>query len=103
LKIKKSVEILTDSADVKQYIKRMLSRDEQLKSNWGTICTPVEMIAADDKTQRQHRQRSPFEIRSRNGPKIYTEAIRKNASSANTAPLPICKNPPPTPSSSKPG
>lgn len=46
------VEILTDSADVKQYIKRMLSRDEQLKSNWGTICTPVEMIAADGKRRK---------------------------------------------------
>jgi len=41
------VEVLTDSVDVKQYIKRMLSRDELLKSNWGTICTPVEMQAAD--------------------------------------------------------
>lgn len=46
------VEVLTDSADVKQYIKRMLSRDEQLKSNWGTICTPVEMIAADGKRRK---------------------------------------------------
>lgn len=46
------VEVLTDSADVKQYIKRMLSRDEQLKSNWGTICTPVEMIAADGKKRK---------------------------------------------------
>ena len=46
------VEILTDSADVKQYIKRMLSRDEQLKSNWGTICTPVEMTAADGKKRK---------------------------------------------------
>ena len=46
------VEILTDSTDVKQYVKRMLSRDEQLKSNWGTICTPVEMIAADGKKRK---------------------------------------------------
>lgn len=46
------VEILTDSKDVKQYIKRMLSRDEQLKSNWGTICTLVEMIAADGKKRK---------------------------------------------------
>ena len=46
------VEVLTDSADVKQYIKKMLSRDEQLKSNWGTICTPVEMIAADGKKRK---------------------------------------------------
>lgn len=29
----------------------MLSRDDQLKSNWGTICTPVEMIAANDKSR----------------------------------------------------
>lgn len=46
------VEVLTDSLDVKQYIKRMLSRDEQLKSNWGTICTLVEMEAADGKRRR---------------------------------------------------
>ena len=44
------VEVLTDSADVKQYIKRMLSRDEMLRSNWGTICTLVEMETADGKT-----------------------------------------------------
>lgn len=46
------VEVLTESADVKQYIKRMLSRDEQLKSNWGTICTLVEMTAADGKKRK---------------------------------------------------
>jgi DNA-damage-inducible protein D len=46
------VQILTDSSDVKQYIKKMLSRDEQLKSNWGTICTPVEMEAADGKKRK---------------------------------------------------
>lgn len=46
------VEVLTESADVKQYIKRMLTRDIQLKTNWGTICTPVEMIAADGKKRK---------------------------------------------------
>lgn len=46
------VEVLTDSADVKQYIKRILSRDELLKSNWGTICTLVEMEAADGKRRK---------------------------------------------------
>jgi len=46
------VLVLTDSSDVKQYIKRMLIRDEQLKSNWGTICTPVEMQAADGKKRK---------------------------------------------------
>jgi len=46
------VGVLTDSADVKQYIKRILSRDESLKSNWGTICTLVEMQAADGKRRK---------------------------------------------------
>ncbi len=44
--------ILTDSSDIKQYIKRMLSRDETLKSNWGTICTLVEMEAVDGKQRK---------------------------------------------------
>ena len=43
------VEVLTDSTDAKQYVKRMLSRDPELKSRWGTICTPTEMMAADGK------------------------------------------------------
>jgi len=46
------VEVLTDSTDVKQYIKKILSRDEQLKNNWGTICTLVEMEAADGKRRK---------------------------------------------------
>lgn len=44
--------VLTDSVDIKQYIKRIISRDEQLKSNWGTICTLVEMEAADGKKRK---------------------------------------------------
>ena len=46
------VEVPTDSADAKQYKKRMLSRDELLKSNWGTICTLVEMEAGDGKIRK---------------------------------------------------
>ena len=46
------VSALTDSADVKQYIKKMRSRDPELNLKWGTICTPVEMIAADGKNRR---------------------------------------------------
>ena len=46
------VEILTDSADIKQYVKRLKSRDPELSSNWGTICTLVEMIAADGKKRK---------------------------------------------------
>ena len=46
------VEALTDSNDPKQYIKRMRSRDKSLDSNWGTICTPLEMIALDGKLRK---------------------------------------------------
>lgn len=46
------VEALTDSADPKQYIKKLRSRDEGLNTNWGTICTPVEMIALDGKRRK---------------------------------------------------
>ncbi|MCQ2116609.1 MAG: Bro-N domain-containing protein [Bacteroidales bacterium] len=43
------VEALTDSADPKQYIKKMRARDESLNSNWGTICTLVQMVGLDGK------------------------------------------------------
>lgn len=46
------IELLTSSRDVKQYIKKMLTRDAILKSNWGTICTPVEMLAHDGKKRK---------------------------------------------------
>jgi len=43
------VEILSDSIDVKQYIKKMRQRDSELNSYWGTICTPLEITAKDGK------------------------------------------------------
>ena len=43
------VQVLTESADVKQYVKRMRSRDPELNSKWGTICTPLRMLAPDGK------------------------------------------------------
>ena len=46
------IEVLTDSVDVKQYIRTMLSRDEQIKNSWGTICSLVEMDAADGKRRK---------------------------------------------------
>ena len=46
------VQVLTDSEDVKQYIKKMRARDPELNSNWGTICTPVEMLAPDGKHRK---------------------------------------------------
>ena len=46
------VQVLTDSTDVKQYIKRMRARDPELNSSWGTICTPTRMMAADGKVYK---------------------------------------------------
>ena len=46
------VEILANTANVKDYIKKMKSRDVELKSNWGTICPLVEMVAADGKLRK---------------------------------------------------
>ena len=37
------VAVLTDSADPKQYIKKMRARDPELNVRWGTICTPTRM------------------------------------------------------------
>ena len=47
-----AVQVLTDSNDVKQYIKKMRSRDPELSSNWSTICTPLEMVAKDGKKRK---------------------------------------------------
>ena len=36
------VQVLTDSTDVKQYIKRMRARDTELNFRWGTIVPLLE-------------------------------------------------------------
>lgn len=46
------VAVLSESIDPKQYIKKMRARDPQLSANWGTICTPVQMLAADGKQRK---------------------------------------------------
>lgn len=46
------VAVLTDSADPKQYIKKMRARDPELNSRWGTICTLTVMTATDGKRYR---------------------------------------------------
>ena len=46
------VAVLTDSADPKQYIKKMRSRDKELSEKWGTICTPVEMTGLDGRRRK---------------------------------------------------
>lgn len=43
------VYALTDSQDVKQYIKRLRARDKELCAVWGTICTPHQFISTDGK------------------------------------------------------
>ena len=46
------VQYLTDSADAKQYIKKMRSRDPELNLNWGTICTLLPLPSPDGKKHR---------------------------------------------------
>ena len=46
------VAVLTDSQDPKQYIKKMRSRDTELASKWGTLCTPVEMVGLDGRRRK---------------------------------------------------
>lgn len=46
------VQVLTDSVDAKQYIKRLRTRDPELHLKWGTICTLVEMKAFDGKQRK---------------------------------------------------
>ena len=46
------IAVLADSSDPKQYIKKMRARDPELSANWGTICTPVQMPAADGKMRK---------------------------------------------------
>ena len=46
------VAVLSESTDPKQYIKKMRTRDPQLSANWGTICTLVQMLAADGKQRK---------------------------------------------------
>jgi len=46
------VDVLTDSSDVRQYVKRMRQRDPELDTYWGTICTPLELRAPDGKQRK---------------------------------------------------
>ena len=46
------VAVWSESTAPKQYIKKMRARDPQLSANWGTICTPVQMLAADGKQRK---------------------------------------------------
>ena len=46
------VSALTDSTDPKQYVKKLRQRDPVLSSNWGTICTPLQILASDGKLRK---------------------------------------------------
>lgn len=46
------IEALTLTTNPKDYIKKMIKRDDSLQSNWGTICPLVEMPAADGKKRK---------------------------------------------------
>jgi methylphosphotriester-DNA--protein-cysteine methyltransferase len=46
------VQVLTESANVKDYIKKLRRRDPELDSYWGTNCPPVAMTAADGKQRK---------------------------------------------------
>ena len=52
------VAVLSESSDPKQYIKKMRTRDPELSANWGTICTPVQMLAADGKMRKNPSSQS---------------------------------------------
>jgi hypothetical protein len=43
------VDAITDSRDVRQYIKRLRQRDLELSAVWGTICTPHQFHSTDGK------------------------------------------------------
>jgi len=48
------VYALTQSNDVKQYIKKMRERDVELSNNWGTICTLLELTSKDGKKRLEN-------------------------------------------------
>jgi DNA-damage-inducible protein D len=53
------IEVLSDSDNPKQYIKRVRSRDHELSSKWGTLCTPLELTSKDGKKRKENcRERS---------------------------------------------
>lgn len=43
------VQVLTETVNPRDYIKKMLKRYPELKLRWGTICPPTRMKTADGK------------------------------------------------------
>ncbi|KKQ54623.1 MAG: Prophage antirepressor [Candidatus Falkowbacteria bacterium GW2011_GWC2_38_22] len=46
------IEALTDTVDIRDYIKKMRKRDKDLDSYWGTNCPLLEMFAKDGKKRK---------------------------------------------------
>lgn len=46
------VQALTDSVNVRDYIKKMRKREPELDANWGTLCPPLELLAPDGKRRQ---------------------------------------------------
>ena len=100
---------LTDSANVKDYIKKLRKRDPELDFYWGTNCPPVEMAGADGKKRP---------IKAANTPKVFqkiktppmpaapspaTPAKRSKPRAATKSQLPKISKPSPNPRNTSPG
>ena len=48
------VQALTDSTDVRGYIKKMRKRESELNANWGTLCPPLGMAYSRCSLQSKH-------------------------------------------------
>lgn len=46
------VEVLTDSVNPRDYIKKMRKRDSELNAKWGTICPPIDMTGKDGRKRK---------------------------------------------------
>ena len=46
------IEVLTDTVNIREYVKKMRKRDKELNIYWGTNCTLLEMIAKDGKKRK---------------------------------------------------
>ena len=76
------VAVLSESTDPKQYIKKMRARDPQLSANWGTICTPVQMLAAAAMSRAWREKRWKQRPANRSSPR---RALKASASSSRTS------------------
>ncbi len=50
------VEVLTDTPNVKDYIRKMRIRDEELSKGWGQIVTPLSIETAGGKPKTDQIQ-----------------------------------------------